>query len=195
MLLLKEKDDMKKFFCILLLVIPFISKAQSTFELSLYGKAISNIRSEISYSMGPSLEWQPRSGKLGLNYSLRFGNDEDNKFVFQCPIGAFTGLIAVACFDEDLIGSVIGAALCFIPEGISININKVNDGRFFTIAPYINPLLLDFSKDGVYPLIELGTKIKIQMGNALAAIDFSAQSKYDPQVIKPSIGASIGWRF
>lgn len=186
---------MKKYICIVLLIIPFFTKAQSTFELSLYGKAISDIHTDLTYSMGPSLEWQPRSGNLGLNYSLRFGNDEANKFVFQCPIGVFTGLLAVACLDDDILGSFVGAALCFIPEGITFNINKENNEMFFTIAPYINPLLLDFSKDGVRPLIELGTKIKIPMGRAIAAIDFSVQSKYDPQVIKPSIGASIGWKF
>ncbi|MCQ2607786.1 MAG: hypothetical protein MJ197_03765 [Bacteroidales bacterium] len=186
---------MKKFIFIMLLCIPFFSKAQSSFELSLYGKAISNIRSELSYSMGPSLEWQPRSGKLGLNYSLRFGNDETNKFVFQCPIGLFTGLIAVACLDDDILSTFVGAALCFIPEGISYNIQQENNNTYFIVAPYINPLLLDFSKDGVYPVIEIGTKIKIPMGKATAAIDFSAQSKYNPQVIKPSIGLSLGWKF
>lgn len=185
---------MKKFILIFLCFIPIFTLAQSSCELSLYGKGFEGQDNTVVYSAGAMFEWLPTSKQhLGLNYSLRFGNNENNHFVFQCPIGAFTGLLALAYFEDDILSAGLGALLCFIPEGLSYNIGNSSG---FTVAPYCNPALLEFSSDGVSPIIELGAKVKFPLWKrCFVAVDLSAQSKYDYKNIRPTVGVNFGWHW
>lgn len=185
---------MKKLICAILILLPVWGFSQSAFELSGYGRFSSDIRSEYGYDYGAVFEWQPKSGALGLNYSLRFGRNAENDFQFQCPIGAITGLLAVAILaDSDCDLSGLGLLFLFVPEGISLNLDFQDDIK---IAPYINPLMIEFTKDRVAPIIEVGAKMKVPLGSVLfGSLDFCVQSPYDYSNIKSCVGLSLGCRF
>ncbi|MBO4778438.1 MAG: hypothetical protein J5588_08100 [Bacteroidales bacterium] len=184
---------MKRFLFIFIVFLPIVGFSQSMFELSGYGKYSRDIRSNVAYNAGAMFEWQPKSGVVGLNYSLRFGRNENNNFVFQCPISAFTAILAAAWLSEDSDLGVIGLFLCLIPEGVTYNV-WLNDD--VAIAPYINPLMIEFSQDNISPVIEAGAKMKVYMGSALfGSLDLSVQSPYDYKKIDPCVGLSLGVRF
>ena len=184
---------MKRLIVIFIVLLPIVGYSQSMFELSGYGKVCTDIRSNIAYNAGAAFEWQPKSGVIGLNYSLRFGRNENNNFVFQCPISAFTAILAAAWLAQDSDLGALGLVLCLIPEGLTYNV-WLNDD--FAIAPYVNPLLIEFSEDRISPVVEAGAKMKVYMGKVLfGALDFSIQSPYDYKLIYPCVGLSMGLRF
>lgn len=192
---MKIEIRMKKIvYVFLLLVIPFVGHSQSMFELSGFGKAGFDIRTQPMYTAGAHFEWQPKSGNLGLNYSLRFGRDKDANFLFQCPISALTSIFAVAFLadcDSDLPG--IGLLLCLIPEGLSYNIWMNED---FAITPYVNPLLLEVSTEHVAPVLEAGAKMKVFCGKYIfGCAELGLQMPYTTQMISTWTGLSLGVRF
>jgi hypothetical protein len=83
----------------------------------------------------------------------------------------------------------------FIPEGISYNIPLWdNDG--LRLAPYVNPLILEITQEDVGMILEVGSKLKFQLGNnAFAALDFSLQSPYKEYSINTCLGMSLGVRW
>lgn len=183
---------MKKLIIILLFALPIFCNAQGTFELSGYGRIGMDIRSNTTYNTGLAFEWRPTNGNLGLNYSLRFGEDFDNNFTFQCPLGLITGLLAAAWLD-DIDSPGLGFLLAFIPEGLSYNV-YMTDGVF--LEPYINPLLLNFYSRHVGMSIELGTKMKAYIKNKFfGALDLAVQSPYDAANINTYAGISLGFVF
>ena len=189
---------MKKFILLIVLIIPLYAYSQSEniLELSMEGRGIVDIRSDVSYSGGLNLEWQPNGGNWGLNYSLKFGSYLDKGFMFQCPASLVLGLVAVACMaNYDDILSAGGLVFCFIPEGISYNIPLWdNDG--LRLAPYVNPLILEITQEDVGMILEVGSKLKFQLGNnAFAALDFSLQSPYKEYSINTCLGMSLGVRW
>ncbi len=163
------------------------------YELTGYGKYGSDIRSESSYDFGVVFEWQPKGGNFGLNYSLRFGSDEDGNFMFQCPAGIITGLLAAA-FLDDTGAEWLGMILCFtIPEGLSYNVWLEDDLR---IAPFVNPLLLEFTDDHIRPVLEIGAKMKVPFGaKFFGSADFSVQSPYDYSNVRTCVGLALGINF
>ncbi|MCQ2959744.1 MAG: hypothetical protein MJ198_06085 [Bacteroidales bacterium] len=185
---------MKKLFLIVILILPLVGFSQSSFELSGFGQVGTNIRSEISYTTGVHFEWIPKSRSLGLNYSLRFGRETNHDFLFQCPVGAVTGLLAMAALeytDSDI--PAIGLLLCFIPEGVSYNV-PMSDEIIFT--PYLNPLLIEFTKEHIYPIMEIGVRVKVPLGSWLyGAANFSVQSPYHFLNTKTCVGMSLGTNF
>src|SRR5574344_925350 len=188
---------MKKFILLIVFIIPLYTYSQNEnmLELSVAGKGIVDIRSNMSYNTGMELEWQPK-WNFGLNYSLRFGNYYDKGFMFQCPASLVLGLVAVACMaNYDDILSAGGLVFCFIPEGISYNIPLWdNDG--LRLAPYVNPLILEITQEDVGMILEVGSKLKFQLGNnAFAALDFSLQSPYKEYSINTCLGMSLGVRW
>ena len=69
----KNTSGMKKYVLIVLMCLPLWGMSQSTVEWTVFGKAGVDIRSQMISFGGTALEWHPKDGKLGLNYSLRFG--------------------------------------------------------------------------------------------------------------------------
>lgn len=171
-----------------------MSFSQSSFELSAYGRATSTLQSDIIYSGGVNFEWIPKSKHIGLNYSLRFGENEYGHFEFQCPMGIITGVIvmaAIAEWAEELSG--VGLFLGFVPEGLSYNA-YLSDA--ITIAPYINPLQISFSEDEILPLLEIGAKLKAPLGKKFfSALDFGVQSPYNYSRINTNVSLALGWWF
>ena len=186
---------MKKFVCIIVIaLVPFIGHSQSMFELSGFGKVGFDIRTQPMYTAGAAFEWQPKSGNIGLNYSLRFGRTVDSEFLFQCPISAVTSIFAIAFLadcDSDLPG--LGLLLCLIPEGLTYNIWLNED---VAIAPYVNPLLIEFSTDHVAPIIEAGAKMKVFAGEHIfGCAEIGLQMPYTTHIISSWTGLSLGVRF
>lgn len=191
---LKSLFGMKKFLITILLIIPLWGQSQSMFELTGFGKVGFDVRSQYMYTAGTTFEWQPKSGNIGLNYSLRFGRNGESNFLFQCPISAVTSIVAVAIladYDGNLPG--LGLLLCLIPEGLSYNIWKDDDIAF---TPFINPLLIEFSRDHIGPVLETGVKMKTYFNEYLFGnIEGSLQMQYTSWVVNPWVGISIGVRF
>lgn len=185
---------MKRFIVILFLLISTMSFSQSSFELSAFGRTTTTIRSDMIYSGGVNFEWIPKSKHIGLNYSLRFGEDENGNFQFQCPMGIITGVLVMAALVEaldDLSG--IGLFLGFVPEGLSYN---VYFSDIITIAPYVNPLQMYFSEDKVRPLLEIGAKLKMPIGTKFFSyFDFGVQSPYNYSRINTNVSLALGWWF
>lgn len=185
---------MKRFIVILFLLISTMSFSQSSFELSAFGRATTTIKSEVCYAGGVNFEWIPKSKHIGLNYSMRFGSNEYGNFTFQCPMGIITGLIVMAAIAEcaeEISG--IGLFLGFVPEGLSYN-TYVSD--IVTVAPYINPLQMSFSKDEILPLLEIGAKIKMPLGTKFfSCFDFGVQSPYNYNRINTNASLALGWWF
>lgn len=185
---------MKKLIISLLVMIPLWGYSQSMFELTGFGKIGYDVRSQNMYTTGVTFEWQPKSGNVGLNYSLRFGRNSESDFLFQCPVSAVTSLLAVAFLadtDSDLPG--LGLLLCLIPEGISYNIWRNED---IALTPYLNPLLIEFSNEHIAPVLETGAKMKVFCGeNIFGALECSLQMPYTTKMVSTWMGISLGVRF
>lgn len=184
---------MKKYVLMVLMCLPLWGMSQSTVEWTVFGKAGVDIRSQMISFGGTALEWHPKDGKLGLNYSLRFGHSENNNFIFQCPVSAVTSIFAIALLADDGWDASILALLCLIPEGLSYDIPC---GEDLWVSPYVNPLLVEFSSNGGALLGEVGARIKVPIRNRFfASADFSMQSSYGDWKINTLMGISMGFRF
>lgn len=184
---------MKKYVLILLMCLPLWGMSQSTLEWTVFGKAGVDIRSQIVSFGGTALEWHPKDGRLGLNYSLRFGHSEDNNFIFQCPISAVTSILAIAALADDGLDAAVLSLLCLIPEGVSYDFPC---GEDLMVSPYVNPLLIELSSNGAAIVGEVGARIKVPIRNRFfASTDFSLQTAYGDWKINTLMGISMGFKF
>ena len=117
-------------------------------------------------------------------------------FYFEIAPNLVLGLVAVACMaNYNDVFSAGGLIFCFIPEGVSYNF-PLWDNDDIRLAPYVNPLILEISQEDVRMMMEVGSKLKFQLGNnTFAALNFSLQSPYKNYSINTCLGLSLGLRW